>query len=70
VAVTYDSGVGQSSTFGEVTGHELAHGRARLTKDPDSNATSLRLQYKVRTMVNHKKGNPHTRLTNLESHQT
>lgn len=50
----WSNGVAQSSTFGEVTGHELAHGRARLTKDPDSDGASLRLQNKVRTKVNHK----------------
>jgi hypothetical protein len=29
----WSNGVAQSVTFGEVTGHEIAHGRARLTKD-------------------------------------
>jgi RHS repeat-associated protein len=41
-------------TTGELMGHEIGHGRARVTRDPNSNAASLRLENKVRTQVNHK----------------
>jgi RHS repeat-associated protein len=42
-------------TTGELLGHELGHGRAQVTRDPNSNAASLRLENKVRTSVEHKK---------------
>jgi hypothetical protein len=50
----WSNGVAQGPTAGELLGHELAHGRARVTKDPNSNAAALRRENKVRTKVNHK----------------
>jgi RHS repeat-associated protein len=41
-------------TPGELMGHEIAHGRARVTRDLNNDAASLRLENKVRTQVNHK----------------
>lgn len=41
-------------TPGELLGHELGHGRARVKHEADSNAASLRLENKVRTSVNRK----------------
>ena len=46
------NGKASRPTPGELMGHELGHGRARVTRDPNSNAASLRLQNKVRTKVN------------------
>jgi RHS repeat-associated protein len=41
-------------TTGELMGHEIGHGRARVTRDPNSNAAALRLENKVRTKVENK----------------
>ncbi len=53
--VYMSDGMPSQPTTGELLGHELGHGRARATGDPNSNAASLRIENKVRTEVNHKK---------------
>jgi hypothetical protein len=52
--VFFSNGKAQQPTTGELMGHEIAHGRAGVTRDPNSNAASLRLENKVRTKVNKK----------------
>src|SRR6266498_498534 len=53
--VYMSDGMPSQPTTGELLGHELGHGRARATGDPNSNDASLRIENKVRTEVNHKK---------------